>query len=197
MRMRQIVMNVYTVVSPLSQALGLPGQSTTGEQNSSMQTTSFPQRKKAGQSLVEFVLVMPILILVMVAGGMIGLGTYEAHMASSAIQQPAMQKLAFSKNRNEIPPEIIQTAANNTGLEGTLDSGALIDKMQLVNSDSYTTILLGSKNFQAPIAFLPSFRIRVGQAINKNLLQPANDGSAIVHPNSPWVPNGAPVPPPW
>jgi hypothetical protein len=37
----------------------------------------------------------------------------------------------------------------------------------------------------------------VGEVINKNLLQAANNGAEVRPYNTPWVPGGTPNPPPW
>jgi hypothetical protein len=161
-------------------------------------TTTPREGRQSGQSLVEFILVMPILILVMVAGGMLGYGTYQAHMASTAIQEPAMQKLQFSNNKDAIPMLTLLNNINNSNLKATLITGTMIDNVQIIDSDPYTSIMVGGKDFQSLFAFIPGFHITVGQIINHNVLQAANAGSAIVHSStSPWVPGGTPVKPPW
>jgi hypothetical protein len=151
----------------------------------------------SGQSLVEFVLVMPILVLILIGGFGFGLGTYDAHMASDAVQMPAMQKLSFADQAAAVPKDTLLSFMNGSKLKGSLKGTAPIDGVTIVNSGQYTSIIVGSKTFTPPASFVPGFTIRVGQVINRNLLEAANAGAEVRPYNTPWVPGGAPVPPPW
>jgi hypothetical protein len=149
-----------------------------------------------GQSLVEFVLVMPILVLVLIGGYSMGLGTYQAHMASDAVQMPAMQKLKLSNQVTAVDGGTLQGYMNGGGLKGNFNTGALIDSVKVVNSDAYTSIMVGSKTYTSAASFIPGFTITVGEAMNKNLLEAANSGAEVRPYNTAWVPGGTPNPPP-
>jgi hypothetical protein len=153
------------------------------------------KRAKSGQSLVEFVLVAPILVLVMIAGAMLGYGTFQAHMASNAAQQAALNKLKYADSSAAVGSGTIQGDMNGGNLSSSMTTGDKIDSVQVVDADPYTSIMVATRNYQASVNFIPSFNIKVGQVMNRNLLQSANAGGAIVHSTAAWVPGGAPVAP--
>jgi hypothetical protein len=150
-----------------------------------------------GQSLAEFTIIAPILVLVAIAAGMMSLGAHRAHLLSNAVQQATLQKWEFSDTPAAISVEILQAAMNQGGLSASFNSAPLVDSLRVVDSDPYTSLLIGTKAFQPSLALVPGFTVNAAQAINRNLLLSANDGRAVVHPAAPWVPGGAPVAPPW
>ena len=149
-----------------------------------------------GQSLVEFVLVMPILVLLLVGGFSMGLGSYQAHLASDAVQMPAMHKLALSNITGAVDGGALAGYMNGGGIQANLSTGSMIDSASVVNSDAYTSVVVGSKTYQSVASFIPGFTITVGEAMNRNLLEAANAGAQVRPANTPWVPGGAPNPPP-
>lgn len=169
---------------------------------------SAPSRKnqtvkaqEKGQALVEFVLIMPLLVLILVGGATFSIGIFQGHMASDAIQFPSMSKLEFSSKETTIDSGTLQAKMNNSGLQGNIQLGSLIDSVSVVDLNgptSYTSLMVGAKSFNSTVNFVPGFTITVGQAINRSLLLPATSGGATGQDSSnPWVPGGTPNPPPW
>lgn len=159
----------------------------------------FPQKQKPGrqrgqsrgQSMVEFVLVMPIFVLVLMAGGSMAIGTYEAHMAADAARQPLLHKLELANNPGAISGGILAGYMNGGGETGTVKSGSLIDSASIKNIDAYNSLVVGLKTYTPPVSMIPSFTIKIGQVINRNLLQPASTGGAETRPYGvAWVPPG-------
>jgi len=151
-----------------------------------------------GQSLMEFVMVMPLLVLILVGGFSFGMGTYEAHLASDAIQLPAMQKQDMAKKSGVVGSGDLMGYVSKGGTSGTLTSGALLDTINKKDIDNYTSVIVGSKTFSPLVNFLPGFTINTAEAMNKGLLDAASTGGATVHPaGSSWVPGGSPQKPPW
>jgi len=151
-----------------------------------------------GQSLMEFVLVMPILVLILLGGFSFGMGAYEAHMASDAIQVPSAHKLDMGKIPAPVSSGTMLGYVTGNGTSGTLKSGDLLDNITQVPIDNYTSILVGTKDFAAVASFLPGFTIKTAQIINRGLLDSASTGGATTRPaTTPWVPGGTPVMPPW
>lgn len=153
-------------------------------------------KRQQGQSLVEFVLVMPILVLVLIGGFSFGMGTYQAHMASDAVQMPAMKKLELSKQAAAVGGGTLQGYMNSSNLKGNFSTGSLIDSVTVQNASAYTSIMVGAKSYTSTVSFIPSFTIKVGEAINKNLLEAANSGAEVRPATTAWVPGGTPNPPP-
>ncbi len=150
-----------------------------------------------GQSLVEFVLVMPIFVLVLVGGMAMGMGAYQAHMAADAVKEPMLKKLEMSNTPNAVAGGMLNGYMNGSPLQGSLQMGSKIDNVQIVNVDDYTSVMVGNKQYQSIASFVPSFTIKVSQPINRNLLQAANSGAPSRPAGTPWVPFGTPVLPPW
>lgn len=152
-----------------------------------------------GQALMEFVLVTVLLFLITVGGANFGIGTYAAHMASDAVQQPNYRKLELSNNTGAISSGTLLGFMQNGAPKSQIPIGSLIDAVQVThNADGFTSTIVGTKNYQPDVSFIPALSIKVGQVMNRNLLQPAYAGSRPVRSaTQPWVPLGAPVKPPW
>lgn len=158
--------------------------------------TGLKQKKRtlAGQSLVEFVLVMPILVLVLIGGFTFGMGTYQAHMTSDAVQFAMLRASDMANEPGTVSGGMVQGYINSGGLKGSLNSGSLVDSVTLNEAG----FLVASKNFVSSVSFIPGFTIKVGQAINPNLLKPTSSGGGQSRPlATPWVPGGTMIPPPW
>lgn len=166
--------------------------------HSVLQRTRQPLPSKAGQSLMEFVLVMPLLVLILVGGFSFGLGTYQAHMASDAIQLPAMHKKEMADKTGAIDSGTLLGYVSSGGTKGTLSSGSLLDSLSVVAVDNSTSLIVGTKTFVPIASFVPGFTIKTAQVMNKGLLEAASSGGAKSRPEgTPWVPGGTPVMPPW
>lgn len=150
-----------------------------------------------GQSLVEFVLALPILTLIIAAVGTMAIGTYQAHMASDAIREPALRKMVMASTDGAIGTGTLAGYANGSPQQGTLRIGSLVDSVSITNVDQYTSVIVGNKRFNPPVPIIPGFNIRVGQIMNRNLLQSASNGATARPYGTPWVPGDVPVVPPW
>ncbi|HEY9745914.1 MAG TPA: TadE family protein [Oculatellaceae cyanobacterium] len=164
-------------------------------------TLSTPRLNTAhsGQSLVELALTFPILLLILVGGAHFGFGLYQANLASSAIQQPALHKLEMADTPGAISPgTVLNWVTGNDGTKGSMKTGDAVDSVKFVNQNAETAIIVGTKRYKGIAPFLPSFDITVVQGINSNLLQASGGSAARVRPaNGTWVPGGAPRTPPW
>jgi len=158
-----------------------------------------PDRQSRGQSLVEFICVVPILFLVLLAGGNVGIGAYQAHLASDAVRQPLAQKLALGGDNAAVSGAKLLGFANNSAVKSQIKLGQLLDQVTVSPIDNYNSVITGTKTFNpiVDIPSIPSFTIQVKQVINGGLLQPAATGGTARPVSTPWVPNGAPVKPPW
>ena len=168
------------------------------KQGSGQHRPSQTRPQQSGQSLMEFVLVMPLLVLILIGGFSFGMGTYDAHLASDAIQLPALNKTDMAKSTGAVASGTLLGYVTAGGTSGTLTSNALLDTVNKVDIDNYTSVMVGSKAFTPLASFLPGFTIKTAQVMNKGLLDAANTGGATVRPaTTPWVPGGTPVMPPW
>lgn len=151
-----------------------------------------------GQSLVEFILVMPIFILVLVGGTYTAFNFYQAQMASDAMRQTATRKLEMAANPDAVNAATLTGYINNGKTKGSMNLGAFVDKVTYADGGPYATFVIGNKQTAGVLNVIPGLKIQVTQAINRNLLLPANAGTATARPaNTPWVPGGTPVVPPW
>lgn len=146
---------------------------------------------------MEFMIVTPVLVLILLGGFNFGLGAYQAHMASDAAQMPSTHKLTLSNTLTAVTAATLQGYMNDDGLKGSIRSGAFIDNVTLKTAEPHTRIMIGSKIFKPGAPFLPGFTITVGQAINANLLEAAQSGAEVRPYKTPWVPGETPVAPPW
>jgi hypothetical protein len=156
-----------------------------------------PDGSRRGQSLMEFVLVMPLLVLILLGGFTLGMGMYEAHMASDAIQLPALKKQDMASKSQVIGSGDLIGYVSAGGTSGTLSSGVLLDSINKQDVDNYTSVIVGKKSFVPLVGFLPGFSISTAEAMNKGLLDAANNGATVRPAGTAWVPGGAPQMPPW
>ncbi len=154
--------------------------------------------KAPGQSLVEFVLVMPIFVLMLLGGTYTAFNFYQANMASDAIRQTSLKKLEMANNPNLVNGGTLVGYINGGTTKGSMNLGPMVDSVNFAAGGDYATFVVGMKTTRGIMNIVPGMTIQVNQAINKNLLLPANAGGAITRPaNTPFMPFGAPVPPPW
>jgi hypothetical protein len=150
-----------------------------------------------GQALVEFTMVLPLLILILVGGTSFALGIHHAHMITEAVQMPSLQKLAMGDNPNAASTAELATMINSATLKDSVFKGNYVDSVSVKGSgDPFTSIIIAKASHASLASFIPGFSIAVGQAINSSLL--STTGNGINRPlNTPWVPGGTLVAPPW
>ncbi len=151
-----------------------------------------------GQSLVEFVLVTPILLLVLVIAGYVGIGMYQAHMASDAIRQPALKKMEMAGEPGAISNATLLGYVTGGPLQGNIRSGGAIDNVNVTNTggNDLAAVIVGNKQYTVNFPGIPAFNFTAAQAVQKNLLLSAEFG-AKKRGLSGWVPGGTPRQPPW
>ncbi len=147
-----------------------------------------------GQSLVEFVLVMPIIIIILLGAFCFGLGTYQAHMTSDAIQLPLLRSMDMANLPGTVTGGQLQGYITSGGLSGSLVAGNLVDSIQV---NPATGILIAKKNYIPLVDIIPGFTITVGQSVNPSLLKATATGGTARPLATPWVPGGVMQPPPW
>lgn len=150
-----------------------------------------------GQSLVEFVLVTPILLLVLMAGYSFGMGLYQANMAADAIRQPALKKLEMAKTPGAVSTGTVMGYVTGGPLSGNIKSGSPVDSVSFKDAGDYTSIIVGTKSYTSPAPFIPTLNFTATQGIQKNLLLAASNGASQRPAATPWVPGGAVKTPPW
>lgn len=157
-----------------------------------------PDQAARGQSLVELALALPVLFLIVVGAASMGLGMYQAHITSDAIQEPALRKMEMSNQVQAIAPGTLSSYINGSDVTGNLVRGSKVDTVRVVSSSPGTSIIVGIKQYRPLLPLVPGFQIRVTQAINSSLLQPAHQGASVIRPyGQPWMPLGTPTIPPW
>ncbi len=147
-----------------------------------------------GQSLVEFVLVAPIMVLILLGAFGFGLGTYQAHMTSDAVQLPLLKTMEMANLPGAVSAGQLQGYISSGGLSGSLVSGNLVDSLQV---DETTGIMTAKKNYIPLVNIIPGFTISVAHSINPGLLKPTASGGQARPMATPWVPGGTMQPPPW
>ena len=159
------------------------------------------RKKSRGQSLVEMVLITPLLLTILIAAFEGGMAMYTAGLASDAIRQPAAKKLLMAADDGTVTEGTVKGYANNGELKGNIMGGAALDNVTYAQTgpNDVASLLVGEKKFKSPVSWLPDFTFTVTQPIQKNLLKPANAGGAKPgggggNPGSAWVPGGT-VPP--
>jgi hypothetical protein len=150
-----------------------------------------------GQSLVEFVLVFPILFMLAVAAGSMALGVHQGHVASLAIAQIPLHKVEMAEKEGALGSGDLTGYATGGKFKGPFGSVPAIDSLTVQSVDPYTDLAVATKSFTPLTTFVPGFTMRTAQVINHNLLQAMNTGSGTAHPATDWVPGGTPTPTPW
>jgi hypothetical protein len=151
---------------------------------------SIRRHKGRGQSLVEFTLVLPIFVLLLVAAGYIGIALYQGSMASDAIREPGIHKMEMANEKGAVSGGQLSGYVSSSPIGGSINMGAKVDSVSVVNGQN-AAIIVGTKNYTPPVSFIPSFNFAVAQAINANLLLAANGGGAKVRSiKAPFVPGG-------
>lgn len=154
--------------------------------------------REAGQALVEFALVLPLLVLFLVAGANFAIGLHQAHMVSDAVQMPALQKLNMSNNTAQVSSGALLGMINNGSINDTLKKGTYADSLSVIASDPFTAVMVARTTYTPLASFVPGFSVSVGQVINRNLLESTVSGTPASRLlNTPWVPGDVPVAPPW
>jgi hypothetical protein len=147
-----------------------------------------------GQSLVEFVLILPIMIIILLGAFCFGLGTYQAHMTSDAIQLPLLRTMEMANLPEAVDEDKLKGYISSGGLNGSLAAGNLVDS---IKPNPTTGILIAQKNYIPLVSIIPGFTISVGHSVNPSLLKPTASGGNVRPMATPWVPGGVMQPPPW
>lgn len=133
-----------------------------------METSAVKRFNPSGQALVEFVMVMPLLLLLLLGSFAVGLGIYQGASASMAIKEPVNKKINLAKNKG-----VSTTDAENlvkSFKSGNLDSGNSVDTVNFVETDKVTSVIVANKRFTPPVPFLPTVDFTVTQGINTSAL---------------------------
>lgn len=147
-----------------------------------------------GQSLVEFVLVLPLLVLILLGAFSFGLGTYQAHMTSDAIQLPMLKAMEMADSPGPVSSSKLMSYISEGKLSGNLVKGNLVDSVQV---NPITGIMVAKKNYIPLVNIIPGFTISVGHSINPSLLKPTAIGGKVRPQAVSWVPGDTMQPPPW
>lgn len=140
-----------------------------------MNSSQYRPTHLKGQSLVEFVMVMPVLLLILLGAFTVGLGIYQGANASMAVKTPVMQKIDLAKDPGDTTNQAKMLIQNYNS--GSLQMGSAIDRARTVGTSNKTTVIIATKEFQPPVSFLPMVDFTVTQAINSDLLN-ANQATA-------------------
>jgi hypothetical protein len=128
-----------------------------------------------GQALVEFVMVAPILLLILLGAFAVGFGIYQGATASMAIKAPLSNKMQYVTSATS--PQTILTQQVTQYRTGNLQPASALDSVT-ANGDptQLTSVVVGSRQFVSGVQFLPTINFTVTQGMNTNLMM-ENDGS--------------------
>ncbi|MEM0951895.1 MAG: TadE family protein, partial [Cyanobacteria bacterium P01_H01_bin.74] len=130
-----------------------------------------------GQSLQEFIIVLPILIFIVVAGTNFALGVHKAHMLSDASHWIASQKFRLADNDNSVGQVELRSLINSSsGVSDTLTRRDFIDQIRFNSIDRYFTIIEASTEQNALSNFVNGFEFKTSQVINRPLLLATSAG---------------------
>ncbi|MBY0402622.1 MAG: pilus assembly protein [Cyanobacteria bacterium] len=134
-----------------------------------------PYRYLSGQALVEFVMVAPILLLILLGAFAVGYGIYQGATASMAIKAPLSNKMQYVTSASS--PQSILTQQVTQYRTGNLQPASALDSVT-ANGDptQLTSVVVGSRQFVSGVQFLPTINFTVTQGMNTNLMMD-NDGS--------------------
>ena len=156
------------------------------------------RNKRGGQSLVEMVLVTPLLLLIFAISGFVGIGMYQANQASEAIRQPAMHKMEMANTVARVDNGRLLGYVQGSQHSGNIRVNQAVDSVT-VRANGFqdqAAVVTGTKHFSVGVTWLPEFDFTVAQAVQTKLLEPA-EFNATRHGTGPWVPGGTPRMPPW
>lgn len=131
-----------------------------------------------GQSLVELILVMIVLIPVLLAVGYTGIAMYQGTMASEAIKEPATAKSELANTSAAIPTSKLLAMTKNGG-----NGGTPLDAVSVSAPVSANTVMIVGQKKSITIPFFNiTMDFTVAQPIQKSLLE-ANTGTRSSAPN--------------
>ncbi len=146
----------------------------------STSTPSLNKRSYRGQSLVEFVMIVPVIILLMVIAAYVGMAMYHGNMASSAVKGPSMHKLEMADNPAAVGEGDLMGFAMASAPTGNINEGGVLDALTLSNVSPLTSVMVGEKIFTAPLLFANvDFVFSASESIQLQLLETANQGGVI------------------
>jgi Flp pilus assembly protein TadG len=120
--------------------------------------------------LVEFVMVMPMILLLLLGAFAVGQGMYQGASASLAVKA-AMNRKADLANQ---PGQTLTQASNliRTTIHGNLDNGNAVDTVlpDAGSTNTLTTVLIANRRFTPPVPFLPPVDFTVTQGIPTRLI---------------------------
>lgn len=92
------------------------------------------------------------------------------------MKAPLVNKVQLADTSGNAQNQVLQLI-NSTNI-GALQQGQAVDGLNVVGGpNQLTSVLVGSKAYQAPLPFIPPMTFTVTQAINTNLIQP-NGGAS-------------------
>jgi Flp pilus assembly protein TadG len=154
-----------------------------------------------GQSLVEFVMVMPMILLLLLGAFAVGQGMYQGASASLAVKAAMNQKATLANQ----PGQTLTQASNliRGAVHGNLDNGSAVDTVvpDAASTNTLTTVLIANRRFTPPVPFLPPVDFTVTQGVPTRLIS-ANttvttpDIITVLGYPAPPAPPALPTPPP-
>ncbi len=133
-----------------------------------------------GQSLVEFVMIVPVIILFMVIAAYVGMAMYHGNMASSAVKGPSMHKSEMAENPAAVGEGDLLGFALGDAPTGNINEGGVLDTLTVNPVSPLTSVMIGEKTFTAPLLFANvDFVFSASESIQLQLLEPANQGGVV------------------
>ncbi len=124
------------------------------------------ESKAEGQALVEFTLVLPILIFLMLASYMVGAAMYTGSNASSSLRAALQAKSAYADSENPLADFESTVNSYNTGTFRI--PGTTIDSVALTATTDPVSVIVAQKAVDFPL--FPTFNFTVTQGVKSNLL---------------------------
>jgi Flp pilus assembly protein TadG len=116
--------------------------------NSSRRLSKPLTKLRHGQSLVEFALLAPLLITLLLATWTIGVGMHVGSRATSAVQEPATRKLQLAAIPGD-SSSLAQSLIQNFNQQGIALSNPSVDSTRLVGQTNVTAVFIGEKPYTA------------------------------------------------
>ena len=137
------------------------------------------QRRHRGQSLVEFALSLPVLVMLLAGGFYLSQGIMEGQHASDAIQRSVSIKKTLAAKPEAIDPEFLRELGGN----------AVLDKVHIVKDPNGVADLVVGHHKVVSTGILPDMEFSVVSSVNNRLMGTAHEKGAVVRPaGSPWAP---------
>ena len=120
-----------------------------------------------GQALLEFVFVLPVIILIFLAVFYVGMALYTGANASSSLSASLQNQASYADAAN--PTAVATGLVNGYSIGSYKIMGSPVDSVSITTTGNTVDVVKATKSVTVPL--FPTFNFTVAQGIKSNLLK--------------------------